>query len=581
MGQIILAILRPVFIWVVQQGATLAVFAVLEKILDAIQEWVRDTFSISETDSRAIVANYAIDALAYIGTGAAIIYSKAPVTLARKLGLSGGKPVKQTVTVAATTKVEKTAVDVAVKAGTSLFKKVALIVAGLSTLSWLGIGFANVLEQGVYQPRQANDTWEKYTSFRPFPEGDPLDSPGPFTRGEFEDYLRGLESAGVLGIEAPYGSYLFNKETLGKLIDYVAGQESVKGKTTTTKSIIPLLSQYLVTPDKPKTTTVTPPKTTTTTPTLTVPKVQVFTGVLSQGVLGKGLEFSARPDDLIENAQEMLDAASNNLAPFISALPSRITYQVRVVNSITTKDGFTQKGNVQQIITGYSTSGAPKYKTVVNKFAVLDIYVLNDKKARVKIDTIILGPVDSVKFQVAQGTLTLIQDGLTKVATTSNIGAIKGIETTGAVTVTTPPSQIINNQTPPPVPSIPTPAPVSNKPIGHRPSFNAPDGTSVWTADDGNFYDSNGAPLYQDPKNPNKFASTPFTPAPPVAPTSSTPKLGASANTLSEWYTANGKAMPSLAERAQLYQQYGLGQSAYYAGTAEQNTNLLNKLKSL
>jgi hypothetical protein len=38
--------------------------------------------------------------------------------------------------------------------------------------------------------------------------------------------------------------------------------------------------------------------------------------------------------------------------------------------------------------------------------------------------------------------------------------------------------------------------------------------------------------------------------------------------------------MPSVSSRAALYQQLGLGQSAYYTGTAEQNTKLLKALQA-
>lgn len=610
MPLIIANILRPVIIWVVQQGATLAVFAVLEKVLDYLQEWVRDGLGISEDDSRAIIANYAIDAIAYVGAGAAIIYSKAPTTLARKIGLSGGKPVKQKVTATAEQKVASATPEIVAKTGTSIFKKLAIVVGGITGLIWLGVGVANVVEPGIYKAKQANDVWEKFIGIRPFPEPNPLESPGPFTPGEFTDYARSLETAGILGLEYPLGSFLYTKENLAKLVDYVAGIEAGKGKTVTAKSIVTAIAPYLVMPNKSSTQTTTPVKTTTTTPALTVPKVQVFTGVLSQGVLGKGLEFQARPDDLIENAQEMLDAASNNLAPFIASLPNRITYQVKVVNSITTKDGFTQKGSITQILTGYSTTGAPKYKTVVNKFAVLDIFILNDKNSRVKITSIVLGPVDSVKFQVGQGTITAIETGLQKVASTSNINDIKGISTSAPLTVLTPST-------------TPTTAPATQLHfvIGrygssevwttemlNNPSYGGKEVSySEWKANTQKSINTSLAGVNEFIAQAERTSQPVVTPSAPVsspsggslapsAPVVSAPvvqaptpqpapapvvKKGASATNLSEWYTANGQSLPSISQRATLYQQYGLGQASYYTGTAEQNTNLLNKLKSL
>ena len=49
------------------------------------------------------------------------------------------------------------------------------------------------------------------------------------------------------------------------------------------------------------------------------------------------------------------------------------------------------------------------------------------------------------------------------------------------------------------------------------------------------------------------------------------------ANTLYEYYTQQGKALPSVSERSKLYGQYGLGSG--YSGTAQQNTSLLARLK--
>ena len=48
--------------------------------------------------------------------------------------------------------------------------------------------------------------------------------------------------------------------------------------------------------------------------------------------------------------------------------------------------------------------------------------------------------------------------------------------------------------------------------------------------------------------------------------------------TLYNYYQGLGQALPSLQQRGQLYQQYGLGSATGYGGSAEQNTSLLNSL---
>ena len=49
-------------------------------------------------------------------------------------------------------------------------------------------------------------------------------------------------------------------------------------------------------------------------------------------------------------------------------------------------------------------------------------------------------------------------------------------------------------------------------------------------------------------------------------------------NTLYDYYTSKGQELPSLADRSTIYEQYGLGAAPTYAGTAAQNTTLLQKL---
>ena len=51
-------------------------------------------------------------------------------------------------------------------------------------------------------------------------------------------------------------------------------------------------------------------------------------------------------------------------------------------------------------------------------------------------------------------------------------------------------------------------------------------------------------------------------------------------NTLYEYYKANNQQMPTLAERAKIYESQGLGSAGSYSGTAEQNSALLGKLTS-
>src|SRR5574343_1626708 len=165
--------------------------------------------------------------------------------------------------------------------------------------------------------------------------------------------------------------------------------------------------------------------------------VKVFTGIISQGVVGEGLVFTPRQDDMIDSVNELRDAAANNLAPYLASLPSKVVYEVKVVPSITTKDGFKQTGTTQKIQIGTYSNGAPKYKTVTNKFATLILYILTDMGTRTKLTTVVLGPVNSAKLTVAQNDLRALELALPKIVTTSDVQEITKITTTKDVAVNT------------------------------------------------------------------------------------------------------------------------------------------------
>jgi len=167
----------------------------------------------------------------------------------------------------------------------------------------------------------------------------------------------------------------------------------------------------------------------------TEPQVKVFTGVVAQGKLAEGVTFVARETDLIDDINELQRAAENNLASFIMALPGKIIYEIKIVSSVTSKDGFTQRGTTQKIITGYFASGAPKYKTVTNKFAQLKIYVVTEKGTRTNIARVTLGPVNSATFNPSGEEIQIAEKQIKNNITTTDISEIKTIETTQEISV--------------------------------------------------------------------------------------------------------------------------------------------------
>lgn len=506
-----------------------AVVTTVQELLDGTFKQlvyeIRDSEGVTEEDAKDIVGNIIVDLVVNSVTVGTVIKTKVFVSVAEYFGFTSRGYVKKAL-VGKAAQVEAkiagaTGLEIAKKVGSKLLKVLAIPGAFI----WLTSAVANIIEPGIYKPEQTNALYRKLGIPFQYPTSAGAAAPAGFDGTEFRKIAEALEVAGVTGISNPvqFRSELYTREGLSDLINYVYGQQILKGEKATPSKIIPLLQQYLIggsTVSYTPTTTATATQSTTTSPT-----TKVFTGIVSQGVVGQGLVFTPRPDDLIESVEELKQAAANNLAPFLSTLLGKIVYEVKVVSSIITKEGFKQSGTSQRIKTGTRADGTAIYKNVTNKFATLTLYALTDKGTRAKLTTIVLGPTNSAKLVVAQTDLRTLETQLPSLVATSDINEIKGIETASPVTVSTPPSA---GGTPVPVPNTANsgkPAPVSN-------------------------------------------TTTP-----------STAVLGAGATTLYEWYTAQGQALPSVQTRSQTYQALGLGQASFYTGTAEQNTRLLDALK--
>lgn len=263
--------------------------------------------------------------------------------------------------------------------------------------------------------------------------------------------------------------------------------------------------------------------------------VKVFTGIISAGTLGNQASFIPRPDDLITSVSELVDAAQNNLASWLVGLLGRIIYEIKIVPSVTTKEGITIHGTSSQIVSSYTTSGKPRYKTVVNRFAVMNMYILNDKGTRQKLAQITLGPTDATAFRPTTTEIAQATSNVTNNVTTTSLSDIKTISVSAPVSVATAspaPSTSTPTTTPTPAPiQTPTPAPT-----------------------------------------PTLYGGVTPTPAPAPAPAKPAFCL---TSTLYDFYQAKGLDLPGISSRAQVYEGLGLGQASMYTGTAEQNTRLL------
>lgn len=576
------AILRPMVLWIVQFGVSTIFFWLIDAVLNKLQDVVRDWYGIDDQSAGAVLANILLDVLTIVGVGTAVMQKKIPIKVADRLGLTKSGWKKQAVTVAAAAKMG--AKDA--KAGGKGFKLTltsALKIAGIpASVIWLASSLANMVEPGIYKPEQTNAVYRALGIPFQYPTGSAAGAPGGFEPGDFTDYHRALETAGAKFVDNPCkaGRFPFSRAELTALVDCIYGQEAAKpdGATTPAK-LKKKLASYIVmsngasAPEAPSSSggSSAPPSQAT---SYTIPKV--YTGVISQGVLGAPVPFSGRADDLIESETELRVAAANNLAATLSALPGSLSYEIKIVPSVITKDGFKQTGAAQQIVSGTNKDGTKKYKTVVNKFAVLSVFLMNEKGVRTKVRQITLGPTDVVKFNPTLVQIAALEQGIKSDIVTGDVEEIEEIE---GRTVQPEPEQenkwnyIMGAGYQPPQYNSRNTRQLSNGTTYLLPD-RVSNGLKSLKYEDvfGNYtpiiVGSPEDPLFSQGGEGTRRSDVPGNPA------------SESATTLSAYYSALGKTLPSVSQRAEKYQELGLGQASFYTGTAEQNAKLLDALKA-
>lgn len=641
----LILLLRPVIIWIAQAAVTAVSFWVIDKIFDKMLEEIKVHYGLSDDDARIVIANNLLEAATFIGVGSATVASKIPIKLAKKLGFADAKVVKRLLSKEATAKIiakdgagaaakitgavttAETAEFVAATRGISLAKVKSVLgiiatVVGVPTGFFFAfaqyIDFANW--QGPYQ-----HFFQRMLDKIGIHPDTPMPKANVVSADVWKRIYSTIEELEPVGISYPFSGVdkPYSRLNLADLIDEVAANMAKNGTSTSYKNVLGVALPLIQLKNKERTDAdidaifdkISTVKTTSTQSVSSPTTTKVFTGIISQGVVGAGLSFTARPDDLIESAQELREAAANNLAPFLSSLLGKIVYEVKVVSSVITKDGFKQTGTTQRIKNGTDAQGNPKYRTVTNKFATLIVYAITDKGTRAKLTTIILGPVNSAKLTIGQNDLRTLETQLPADITTTSIKDIKGIETAESITISTP---TVETQVPAKVTTKGWYVVFTINGIGYQigpytddndaflksieidkkyrlqgmevPRFDILEGDQGLQSYESVTQNTNevdtSAPAQVQDKNTNGTMQVEKSDVqggreiiyypPGMTPNAS---LRLEPATLYEWYQINGQSLPSISVRAKKYTELGLGQASFYTGTAEQNTKLLNALK--
>ena len=530
--------------------------AVLGPLFDKAKKELSEARGLTDEEATDTIANEVIDAFAFIGITAIGIKSKLPTKLAEKLGftskgyskrqISGklpagavgsvAKTVSTKVGAAVVSQAEASAIITAIKAtGAGARNALGFLEKRLNTVFLAMLVVGGWIDFGNWETGAYAQTMQKVIAFVTFgllrPDEDWRKSKTA-SDDVFKKVFEAYQLSGAVGIQDPYKGVdvPFTRDNLLDLVDKVGATLLLSTGSASTENILEATSVMIIfsadaganIPDYSAQSAVT-----SSTPSAPVVAVsRVFTGIVSQGVLGTSPVFTARPDDLIESVKELEEAASNNLSTYLASVLGKIVYEVKIVSSIITKEGFKQTGVSQQIRNGSNKDGTPKYKTVTNKFATLNVYALTEKGTRAKLTTVVLGPTNSAKLILGVNEVRALEAKLPSLVTTTKISDIVGIET---------------------------------------------DEDKASTQEENAGGTSAPAPDTAVSGQPASGGNTPIAGA--TVP-------GITATTLSGWYSARGQALPSVSVRSLFYEEFGLGQRTFYTGTAEQNAKLLEALKT-
>lgn len=605
----------------------------LDGTVKKLVEAIRSEAGVTLQDAKDILGNFLFDLSVNASIIGAVIKTKVALKTLDYLGIRNRTVIKKVLSTGAQKGLARIAGPWEKFKSFSLLSKI-LTVIGVGNLAvWQAKSLADIVEPGIYQTKQTNALYRKLGIPFQYPTSAGGLAPGNFDASTFARTATALEASGIKGISNPVAlqSQLYSRENLADVFDYVYGKAVLSGNTPSDwRGTLKLAQPFLIggtVPEEAKTV-----EKKGALPVSSIRQTKAFTGVVSQGVLGSNTIFRSRPDDLIEDMEELQEAINNNVAPWIAALANDIRYEVKVVSSIIV-DGLRLVGEAQRIVSGTNSDGTQRFKTIYNKFAVVKMYYVKNEDQRVLLDEIVLGPTDATGFQPNSAELLEIgavvnQNVLTN--STDDISRIVSNTPTQEITLRT--AEEIKEETGLDVEfigNVPVPKSVRLPILSVPPEFytqRAPEGrtrqvekvsigkllgstqtlqeslgiiaqmigefgeqsihsvTLEWyknlTQEDRDII--NGKQIFQAVARPEEqsSASEPASSSPESGQQTQLPPGALTATTLFAYFQALDKPLPDLTERASMYEQFGLGQASLYVGSIEQNSKLLDALKA-
>ena len=263
---------------------------------------------------------------------------------------------------------------------------------------------------------------------------------GTFSTNDTQALFNYYKSLGATFIinDAQKQQTIYNEADFMDELSFVYTQQLAKGAATDKKTLTALINAKITTTKTP--TAVVAAASTAAVPSATTP-TKVYSGIIAQGVLQPATSFTPQPKEMIENIDDLTNVLHDNLSRYLAALSGRLRYEVTIVPRVTLPDGTIAVAATQRVIKGYTKAGKAEYKNVLNKYAKVAIYIMENVGRRVKLDEIVLGSTDAIGFQPTLQQLSALNNNVQQNITTQDITQITSVQAPAAAVITTPPTQ--------------------------------------------------------------------------------------------------------------------------------------------
>lgn len=236
---------------------------------------------------------------------------------------------------------------------------------------------------------------------------------GSFSTNDTEALFNYYKSLGATFIQndAQNVQTIYNAADFMDELSFIYTRQLAKGGDTSKKGLTALIQVKITT-----TKTAPPVAAVSGGGTVAAPitPTKYYAGVIAQGVLQPAQSFTPQPKQIIESIADLTQVMHDNLAGYIAALGGKLRYVLEIVPRVILPDGSIAIASTVQVVSHHTKAGKPVYKTVVNRYAKLVIYMIQSDGQRRKLDEIVLGATDAINFQP---TLTDLQSLATNVQT--------------------------------------------------------------------------------------------------------------------------------------------------------------------